>query len=249
MRELTLILPFYRNVRMLQQQQAIWAAYPEDIKAHLHVIVVDDCSPPKHRASAVFAMTGVASCRLYRIEQKKRWNWLICRNLGVDQADTEWVLLTDMDHVVPAETWRSVMTQPLDDSLAYRFGRVDAPGITTAKSHPNTWLMTKALYDRVGGYDERLSGFYGTDADFRERVTDQARAIQIRTEVVIRYSSESIADAETTDYARKSAEDRGLEVAKLARRRELDQPWRPKRLLLPWTHQLTFVEEGEAVHG
>ena len=39
--EVTLIVPFYRNVEMLREQCRLWNLLPEDIR----VIVVDDGSP------------------------------------------------------------------------------------------------------------------------------------------------------------------------------------------------------------
>jgi len=233
MRPLTLILPFFCNPGMLREQQRAWRMYAEDLKASLHVIVVDDCSPPKRGAKAVLEETGVASVRLFRALEKKRWNWLFARNLGVDRSTTEWVLLTDIDHVVPEATLRAVMTEPLTSALAYRFARVDAPSLIVVKSHPNSWLMTKRLFDKVGGYDERLSGYYGTDADFRDRVMERARAIVVRTDVLIRYPASVIPDAETTTYGRKEPQDDvGLAQVK-ADRAKLPR-WRPLRVQLPW---------------
>lgn len=232
MRPLTLILPYFRNPGMLLEQQRVWRSYADDIKALLQIIVVDDCSPAKLSAHTVWEDTGVSS-RLYRALEKKRWNWLFARNLGVDQAVTPWVFLTDIDHIVPEATLRAVMTEPLIAACVYRFARVDAPSMTMTKPHPNTWLMTRDMYDAVGGYDERLSGYYGTDAEFRDRVQVRARAIVIRTDVLVRYSATVIADAETTTYGRKERQDHdGLAQARAARD-EIGR-WRPLRLTIPW---------------
>jgi hypothetical protein len=228
---MTLVLPYFSNPGMLREQQRVWRSYAEGIRAALHVIVVDDCSPLKRRA--VLEDTGLASVRLYRALEKKRWNWLFCRNLGVHQAATPWVLMTDIDHVVPEATWRAVMTEPLTPACVYRFARVDAPTMTVVKSHPNSWLMTTGMYERVGGYDERLSGYYGTDADFRDRVQTRARAIVVRTDTLIRYPASVIPDAETTVYGRKERQDNdGLAEAKADRDRI--SKWRPLRLTIPW---------------
>ncbi len=80
MRELTLVLPHFANLGMLKEQQSIWMDYPSELRARLHVIVVDDCSPKGSRPSktSVF-VEGLASFRLFRLLAKKRWNWLACR--------------------------------------------------------------------------------------------------------------------------------------------------------------------------
>src|SRR5690349_12224370 len=102
MKNLTFICAYYLNSGQLREQQAVWAAYPDDLKARFHAIVTDDLSPYAP-AREVFAPTGIASQRLFIARTHRRWDWLFCRNLGVQQATTDWVLLTDIDHVLPAE--------------------------------------------------------------------------------------------------------------------------------------------------
>jgi hypothetical protein len=255
MRPFTLVLPYYENAGMLEEQQRVWNAYAPDIQAALHIIVVDDGSPahpaePHVRETwvspggarfpdldevptAPWTRVGPASFRLYRTLVDVRWNWLFCRNLGVDQATTDWVLLTDIDHVVPEATWRALMTEDLDELSVYRFSRVDAPDLTPYKPHPNSWCLTRALFDRIGGYDERFSGYYGTDSEFRERVHHQARAVILREDALIRYPREVIADASTTTYGRKEERDRAA-VARIRAERERQKRWRTKRLTFPF---------------
>lgn len=246
-RPLTLVLPYYRNQGMLREQQRMWRSYPDDLKRLLHVIVVDDGSPKNH-AIEVVESTGIASFRLYRIGVDVRWNWLACRNLGMAEATTEWVLLTDIDHVLPAATLRALARGVLEPDIVYRFSRVDAPHLKPKMKngiphpHPNTWLLTREMYDRIGGYDERFSGFYGTDADFRERVQKNARAITIRSEALIRYPREVISDASTTTYGRKETQD-SINVNRIRNERAQIPDWKPLRLTFPWTHQITLLPE------
>lgn len=244
MRDLTLILPYYRNPGMLIKQQETWRAFPADLKAHLHVIVVDDGSP-KYRARDVVEPTGIASFRLYRTEADIRWNWLFCRNLGMDQTRTEWNLLTDIDHLLPEWTLRRLLVGPLDPEQVYRFSRVDAPHLTPYKPHPNTWLMTATMFDRIGGYDERFSGFYGTDGEFRDRVMATAKAVVMLPDTMIRVPREVIPDASTTHYGRKEAID-GENVRRIRAERAVLETWRPERVKLPWTKQVE-ITAGEAV--
>ncbi len=232
MRDLTFICAFYLNQGMLVEQQRAWAAFPEDVKKQLHTIVVDDGSP-RAPARDVFAPVGLASQRLFRTDVDVRWNWLFCRNLGVSKATTEWVLLTDIDHVLLLSTLRTILDADLDPESVYRFSRVDAPHLTPYKPHPNTWMMTRAMFDRVGGYDERFSGYYGSDSEFRERVQKTARSIIMRPEALIRYPREVIADASTTTYERKAKED-GINVPRIKAAREKIVGWRPLRVTLPY---------------
>ena len=238
MRDLTFICAYYINPGMLREQLTVWGAYPSKLKAHFHTIITDDGSP-NGQAAPVFQSVGLASQRLYRTDVDVRWNWLFCRNLGVQEATTEWVLLTDIDHVLFESTLKTILTSPLDASAVYRFSRVDAHGLypwtelTPYKAHPNTWLMTRKMFDRVGGYDERFSGYYGSDSEFRERVHGTASAVIMLPDALVRYPREIIPDASTTTYQRKAKED-GIEVPRIKAERAALPNWRPLRVQLPY---------------
>lgn len=232
-RDLTLILPYYENPEMFRQQQRAWHDYPEELKARFHVIVVDDGSPTKPARWEVLGGVGLASFRLYRIGVDVRWNWLACRNLGAAEALTDWMLMTDMDHVLPPETLTEILTGKLKRERVYRFARVSAPTMEPYKEHPNSWLFTREMFLKIGGYDERFSGFYGTDGEFRGRVEAAAEDIVILPVPLIRYPREVIADASTTVYGRKEPQD-VENVRAIREARALIPNWRPKRLSFPW---------------
>lgn len=247
MRDLTLVLPHFQNLGMLAEQQRIWASYPAGLRSRLHVVVVDDCSPKGLRPGRkAVSIDGLGSFRIYRLLEHKRWNWLACRNLGAKQATTDWILLTDMDHALPVETLRRLLEDPLDEKNAYRFSRVDAPRpwpyalseCPRYKPHNDTWLMTKALFFSPGvfGYDERLSGCYGTSGEFRDRVAATASAIVMLADPMIRYPREIIPDASThpSVYTRKNdaVNDATLESRKSARAQI--KHWKPLHGLIPF---------------
>lgn len=246
MTALTMVLPYFQNPGMFAEQQRVWMDYPADLRARLHVIVVDDCSPKGLRPTRkTVTVHGLGSLRIYRLTEKKRWNWLACRNLGAKETRTEWVLLTDIDHVLPAETLQHVLEDTLDPSRVYRFARVDAPhpwpyaiaDCPPYKMHPDTWLMTRALFfdPRVFGYDERLSGLYGTSGEFKDRVLAAAGAVVTRPEPMIRYPREIIADASTSPsvYTRKNDPINDDELSRRKTARSLIDGWRPLHGLIP----------------
>lgn len=237
---LTLIMPYYDNPTMLEEQQRQWAKYPPELRARLHVILVDDGSPRWPALPAVrqpVEALGLASFRLYRTLVDVRWNWLFCRNLGVSEATTDWIFMTDIDHTMPGKTFARLLEEKLDPKKAYRMSRVDAPARTPYKPHPNTWLMTRALFDKIGGYDERFSGFYGTDGEFRRRVEEGSSEIVILPHVMVRYPREVIADASTTTYGRKEDQDR-KNVRRIVLERKEIPDWRPLRLTFPYERLL-----------
>lgn len=247
MRPITLVLPHFMNLGMLEEQQRVWMDYPSELRRQLHVIVVDDCSPEGARPdrASLFA-EGLGSLRLFRLLEKKRWNWLACRNLGAKEAQTGWLLLTDIDHVLPAATLDRLVHGSLEPSSAYRFKRVDAAHrwpydirtLAPYKPHNDSWLLARSLFwdPRIDGYDERLSGCYGTSGEFRDRVMAACRAHVILNEVLVRYPREVIPDASTSPdvYTRKNDPENDTELQRRKADRAQIRNWRPLHGLVPW---------------
>lgn len=226
----TLVMPFYENPSMLQEHFKILSQLPGQLRDLISVVVVDDGSPKEPAAPPEDGMLQGMSIQIYRILKDVRWNQDAARNLGVVHAETNWVLLTDIDHVVPEATWRTVVMRDHDPECVFRFARVSAPDMEPYKPHPNSWLMTKKKYDEIGGYDERFAGFYGTDGDFRNRVNEFAKSIVSFKEHLIRVPRWHIKDASTRTYLRKQPEDRvGLAKAHADREALLPEEQRPLR--------------------
>lgn len=234
MRRLTLCMAYYDNPTMWERQLENLDALPPAIKQALAVIVVDDGSP---RWPAAGRDVGIP-LSIFRIAVDVRWNQDAARNIAVHECTTPWVLLTDMDHIVPCGTYVRVLSGPLDDKTVYRFSRAtlhhDGPDplLSPYKPHPNSWLMTRPLYTLIGGYDERFAGFYGTDADFRDRVCAVA-PVEILKEILIRVPREIIPDASTTTYERKAPID-GDALLRIKAARALEHHWTPQRLSFPY---------------
>lgn len=210
----TLIYPYYENPRFLRRQLEHWAGLPGELRQRLAAIVVDDGSPahPASGALAEFLLYRPRPfpIRLFRIGVDVRWNWLAARNVGAHHG-RGWLLLTDMDHVVPAETLHAVVHGDHDPGTVYRFSRTEAGG-AAIHPHPNSWLMTRDMFWRIGGYDEALSGHYGTDGSYRRRVADAA-PVKILADVLVRHEHDG--DSSTVTYLRKQPQDRaGKALAK-----------------------------------
>jgi glycosyltransferase involved in cell wall biosynthesis len=111
--EVTLIVPFYRNVEMLKRQVEEWNKYPEGVK----IICVDDGSPepalPIIRENSARGCYRLHDIELYRIGVDKPWNRGGARNLGAKMAQTEWILQIDIDHILPVDAARALLG--LDD--------------------------------------------------------------------------------------------------------------------------------------
>jgi glycosyltransferase involved in cell wall biosynthesis len=221
MKHVTIVMPYYRNPLFLRAHIERWSALPADLKSHLAAIVVDDGSPEQTAQEAVHGLLMPFPVRLFRIEKDVRWNWLAARNIGMNHADG-WCVLTDMDHVIPRETLEAVVFGLHDPSVIYRFSRREHDG-RKIHPHPNSVLMTREMFWKVGGYDEALSGHYGTDGDWRRRC---ARTAKIRTLIDELERHEYEQDSSTTHYLRKQPQDAGKKAI-IAKR---GKGWKPKTL-------------------
>ncbi len=249
MRELTPLATYFENACMLQEHQRIWKNYPPDWRRELHVIVVDDCSTEKPAIDAISGEDlGLASFRLYRIDEKRKWNWLACRNLGMAECQTEWALMTDIDHGLPGRTLHSLLTMELNPMHAYRLSRVSMPNLDPYKSHPDSYLLTVEMFNQVGGYDERFAGNYGSSGEFRDRLSigegpykDHADAfVQLNDMPLVRYPREVIPDASCPEFDAagvplRKRKDEGEAIARIRAERNALPIWETKRLSLQWT--------------
>ncbi len=219
---LTIVHAYYENPRMLARQIKNW----RDMRAdNLSVIVVDDGSP-EYPASSVLALIPELNLSLYRIEVDVRWNWLAARNLGMHKARDEWCLLLDMDHIVPPETYRALAYGLHDPGTIYRFSRINSDA-SRLPPHRNIWFMTRDMFWKVGGYDEALSGYYGTDGEFLRRAAATAPLRLLEANLV---RHEYFEDSSTTRYKRKQPEDATVRKLIAARPRN----WKPRALSFPW---------------
>lgn len=220
---ITLVLPYYENAGFLQRQITGWAQYPADLRAWFSVIVVDDGSP----RPAVLPRVCPVPMRLFRIGVDVPWNWLAARNIGAHHAPPGWLLLTDMDHVLPVETLRSLVFGAHLEAVVYGFSRQESTG-QVIEPHSASFLLTRDRFWWTGGYDEALSGHYGTDGEFRRRLAATG-PIQILRDVLVRY--EHVGDASTARYARKLPADTAA-IRQLVAARPKD--WRPTVLSFPY---------------
>lgn len=236
---LSVVIPYYRNPSMLRRQLAVWRdEWPADLKTRCEIVLVDDGSP-EPAADVVRAEPAPGlPVGVWRVLVDIPWHQHGARNLGAHIAVGKWLLMTDMDHVVPAETLAAVLDAAalVSGRTAFTFTRRDAPvGSWRAadwsdmaltlnaegelKPHVNSYALSRRLWAKVGGYDEDYCGIYGTDRLFRDRLWKRAVHQQLNAPL-IRVSRESIADASTTALERKDVRMRlakkRVRLAKLA---------------------------------
>ena len=207
-KHVTIVLPFYEAHEFLNTQLSQWTSYPLALRRHLSAIIVDDGSP----VPAPVIIGGPFKIRQFRIEVDVPWNWLAARNIGAHHAPDGWLLMTDMDHILPVETAHALIYGQHDPSIVYAFSRREHTG-EKVNPHSASFFMTREMFWRIGGYDERLSGVYGTDGAYRKRV--QAKTwIRVLTDELVRH--EYVADSSVTRYERKTERMRELRRKRFA---------------------------------
>jgi hypothetical protein len=226
---ITYILPYYNQPKMLAAQLAEWAAYDPYTLDAMNFIVVDDGSA--FDAARVFQYAPhPKNVSLYQIDIDIRWNRAGARNLGSTIANTEWLLHTDTDHVLHAQDAQNLVGRLNDFNKKkwYRFRRfrIGAADETRMKDniprdqkigeikpHIDSYLCTREMYWKAGGYNEDFSGCLGGGSPFlRELEKVGGKPREAPPDIVLRvHTRHSIPDAsanldrDRTEYKRRSA--------------------------------------------
>jgi len=222
---LSLVIPYYRNPTMLQRQFLLWRdEWSAHLKEQIEIIIVDDGSPAETAEDVLRNLSGLP-LSLYRVTEDRPWHQHGARNLGAHVATGEWLLMTDMDHIVPGSTLAEILRllPELSDRTVLTFGRVDAPRRLiwfadewtsfertrredgSLKPHVNSFAISKKNYWRIGGYDEDLCGIYGTDGHFRKRLFGPGSVERHLSHApLIRVDRDVINDASTRNVERKT---------------------------------------------
>lgn len=261
MPSLSLAMPYYRNPGMMRRHLLVWRdEWSTVLKQDIEIIIVDDGSPDDTAADALASMwngdrTGWPEVSLYRVKEDRPWHQHGARNLGAHVAKGRWLLMTDMDHVIPASTLAEVLRllPTVEKNEVLTFGRVDAPQTLTWKAdhwtefartrredgslkpHVNSFVVHRKRFWELGGYDEDLCGLYGTDKHFRIRLFGRG-SIERHLEhaPLIRVGRETIPDASTRDVERKTDGRNAQKKAVLAQKRRKGRAGFPTTLNFPW---------------
>jgi hypothetical protein len=218
---LTLVMAYYENAGMLGLHYRNWLTWPCKLREHLAVIIVDDGSPTAPAAN-VPRPYGLPALHIYRVTEDRPWFQNGARNIGAHEATSPWLLLTDMDHILTADNAAALLKHlgKMDPETAYFLHRVEADtGMPTLdrngkpKPHPNSFVMTREMYWRVGGYDEWFTGIYGTDSMWRDRLYKVAKRGFLENVALTRYWRDLVPDASTTTLPRKEGRVPGDKLA------------------------------------
>lgn len=158
---LSYITHFYCNkpgaFEQVKSLLELYAGYPADILDRVHFVIVDDGSPLPYEIPDVdLNLTWL------KIIRDIPWNNPGARNLGATYAKSDKIVLTDLDHEFPVETLRHIIGRGECGRDFFRFRRAHE-GKFFKHSHANIFLMSRARFMRLWGYDEEFCGNYAHD--------------------------------------------------------------------------------------
>lgn len=231
-RQITMVIPYYRNPKMLRAQIDTWIKYTDKVRRSLQITVVDDGSP--ERAYEVFTTQDINEfveygmrVDLYRIVDNIPWNRGGARNLGSMMAETPWLLHMDIDHVLPVKAAEALIEDfkpiaEIGQNYTHRFrrfrnGQADATRKKDAlpecaeygeiKPHIDSYLCTKEAYLKVGGYDEDYSGCLGGGSPFLKQLGAIAPFVVAPSSIWLEvYTQSTISDSSDMSLSRDTSE-------------------------------------------
>jgi glycosyltransferase involved in cell wall biosynthesis len=190
----------------------------------VRVIVVDDGSPEpaepiiRRRANEDL----LKRIELYRIGVDIPWNRGGARNLGAQQAATDWIVHIDIDHLLPPECAHALLKAEVLPDRWYRFrrfrnGQADETRMKDAlprsqtfgeiKPHIDSYLVTRDLYWQAGGYNEDFSGCLGGGSPFLQELEKLAPVAQLPPDVCLHvYTRDRCPDASDFSLSREPGE-------------------------------------------
>lgn len=146
---------------------------PNDVE----FIIVDDGSDPPLN----YENCGLRNLRIIYTNDKRPWTQGIARNIGAKEAKGEYLLMTDIDHIITKEAIEAVRNFDGDKMTFFRyFGIFDRRGnlITDADTllqfgmhpryirrklcggmHTNTFAIKKSVFEMMKGYNKNFCEF------------------------------------------------------------------------------------------
>ncbi len=173
--KVSIVVPVLNSHEIVRRQLLFFSrmGLPDDVE----IVYVDDGSVPPIR----YPSYSLRNLFILPTCDYRPWTWAIARNAGANSARGKYLLMTDLDYIIPREAIEAarnfngdymgfhrefgvldengIFTQDLDVLMAYGLSpvRVKDRG-AKLPPHPNNFAIRKDLFLEMGGYREDLIG-------------------------------------------------------------------------------------------
>ncbi len=164
--KLSIVIPVLNSHEVLRRQLLHFEHF---LHHDTELIIVDDGSDPPLENTSKLPVT------IHRTNDKRPWTWALARNAGARIARGEYLLMFDLDHIVPAYAVNFIRKfTGLKVQFVREFGVLDENGVLTQDRDvlaqyglpkenglgigplPNNFAMRRDLFWELGGYREDL---------------------------------------------------------------------------------------------
>jgi len=178
--KLSIVIAAYNSHGVVERQVKYWRSL--DLPDDIEFVLVDDGSNPPHTNH------GFEKLRIHHTNDKRPWTQGLARNAGVEMALGEYVLCTDIDHILSKEaimesyvftgeriifprflavlTEDGVLTQDIETLKEYGLPEhcLTSKRGLYASYHGNTYTIKKSTFKAIGGNREKacLYGHHAT---------------------------------------------------------------------------------------
>lgn len=158
---------------------------------------MDDCSKQYPAENVIDRYDNV---KLFRVKHNYGFNSHGCRNLIVNKATNDWVMLIDVDREFydNGKDLQKIYSYELNSDILYKFVVHVFNFGNRAHRSVNDFLVHKDLFNMVGGYDEELIGIRTGDRQLFDQMSNFCK-IQTLKDVNLMYTRAST-KADKSEY-------------------------------------------------